>query len=248
MKRQIILDIETTGMNYNGPPYEGHRIIEIGAIEIVDRCFTGNNFHVYLNPNRPVDPLAMRIHGITDEELLNKPQFIQIADNFLTYIEGHELVIHNASFDISFLNYELSLLNDSYPRIETICTVNDSLVLARKIFPGQRNSLDSLCSRLKIENKRVLPQGKKIHGALVDAQILAEVYLAMSSVGQSSLLFIPRDQFTLNKKEIIESLNSVTLPVIKANNEEITAHVKYLQNMKDKNGICIWNNTTAKDE
>ncbi|WWO95684.1 MAG: DNA polymerase III subunit epsilon [Candidatus Dasytiphilus stammeri] len=246
MTRQIILDIETTGMNYNGPPYEGHRIIEIGAIQIVDRCFTGNNFHVYLNPNRPVDPLAIRIHGITDEELLNKPQFIQIADNFLTYIEGHELVIHNASFDISFLNYELSLLNDSYPRIETICTVIDSLVLARKIFPGQRNSLDSLCSRLKIENKRMLPQGK-IHGALVDAKILAEVYLAMSSAGQSSLLFIPREKLNLNKKEIRESLTSVTLPVIKANNEEITAHEKYLQNMKDKNGICIWN-TTPQDE
>ncbi|MEI4260013.1 MAG: DNA polymerase III subunit epsilon [Candidatus Dasytiphilus stammeri] len=246
MTRQIILDIETTGMNYNGPTYEGHRIIEIGAIQIIDRCFTGNNFHVYLNPNRPVDPLAMRIHGITDEELLNKPQFIQIADNFLTYIEGHELVIHNASFDISFLNYELSLLNASYPRIENICKVTDSLVLARKIFPGQRNSLDSLCRRLKIENKRMLPQGK-IHGALVDAQILAEVYLAISSAGQSSFLFIPREKFKLNKKEIIESLTSVTLPVIKANNEEITAHEKYLQNLKDKNGICIWN-TTPKYE
>ncbi|WWO96923.1 MAG: DNA polymerase III subunit epsilon [Candidatus Dasytiphilus stammeri] len=240
MIQQIILDIETTGMNHTGRPYIGHRIIEIAALEIVDRRLTGNNFHVYLNPNRPIDPVAIRIHGITDEILLNKPKFIQIVDNFLSYIEGHELVIHNASFDISFLNYELSLLQKSYPNIENLCTVIDSLVMARKIFPGKKNSLDALCSRLKIKNKRILPHGK-IHGALIDAKILAEVYLAMSSVGQTSLLLIPLAQSKINQNQRIKSCIKMTSPVIKATHEEITAHKKYLQKMKEKNGLCIWN-------
>ena len=179
--RQIVLDTETTGMNQIGAHYEGHKIIEIGAVEVVNRRLTGNNFHVYLKPDRLVDPEAFGVHGIADEFLLDKPTFADVADEFLDYIRGAELVIHNASFDIGFMDYEFSKLNRDIPKTNTFCKVTDSLALARKMFPGKRNSLDALCSRYEIDNTK-----RTLHGALLDAQILADVYLTMTG-GQTSL-------------------------------------------------------------
>ena len=152
--RQIVLDTETTGMNQIGAHYEGHKIIEIGAVEVINRRLTGNNFHVYLKPDRLVDPEAFGVHGIADEFLMDKPVFGDVVDEFLDYIRGAELVIHNASFDIGFMDYEFSKLNRGIPKTDTFCKVTDSLALARKMFPGKRNSLDALCSRYEIDSER----------------------------------------------------------------------------------------------
>lgn len=181
--RQIVLDTETTGMNMIGVHYEGHRIIEIGAVEVINRRLTGNNFHVYLKPDRLVDPEAFGVHGIADEFLLDKPTFAQVADDFLAYIDGAELVIHNASFDIGFMDYEFAKLQRGIPKTETFCQITDSLAMARKLFPGKRNSLDALCSRYEIDNSK-----RTLHGALLDSEILAEVFLTMTG-GQTSLTF-----------------------------------------------------------
>ncbi len=181
--RQIVLDTETTGMNQIGAHYEGHKIIEIGAVEVINRRLTGNNFHVYLKPDRLVDPEAFGVHGIADEFLLDKPTFADVADEFMDYIRGAELVIHNASFDIGFMDYEFSKLNRGIGKTETFCKITDSLALARKMFPGKRNSLDALCSRYEIDNSK-----RTLHGALLDAQILADVYLMMTG-GQTSMAF-----------------------------------------------------------
>ena len=152
--RQIVLDTETTGMNQIGAHYEGHKIIEIGAVEVINRRLTGNNFHVYLKPDRLVDPEAFGVHGIADEFLLDKPTFADVADEFMDYIRGAELVIHNASFDIGFMDYEFGKLNRGIGKTETFCKITDSLALARKMFPGKRNSLDALCSRYEIDNSK----------------------------------------------------------------------------------------------
>ncbi len=164
--RQIVLDTETTGMNQIGAHYEGHKIIEIGAVEVINRRLTGNNFHVYLKPDRLVDPEAFGVHGIADEFLLDKPVFADVVDEFLDYIRGAELVIHNASFDIGFMDYEFGLLKRDIPKTNTFCKVTDSGVGAENV-PGKRNSLDALCSRYEIDNSK-----RTLHGALLDAQIL----------------------------------------------------------------------------
>ncbi|WWP01102.1 MAG: DNA polymerase III subunit epsilon [Candidatus Dasytiphilus stammeri] len=234
--RQIVLDIETTGMDKDKPGYlyEGHRIIEIGALEIVKRSLTGNNFHVYLNPNRSIDQEAFVIHGLTEEFLLNKPTFNQIFKDFIDYIYGTELIIHNASFDISFINHELNLLHRNIPQIESFCKITDTLLLARKMFPGKRNSLDRLCTRYKIDNSK-----RTLHGALLDAEILAEVYLAMTG-GQFSL------DLSIEEKCAVKNVNVTKqnryLKVIKANQEELRAHQLYLDLLKNKNGYCLWSN------
>lgn len=176
--RQIVLDTETTGLD----PKEGHRIIEIGCVELVDRRLTGNDFHQYLNPEREVEQGAIDVHGITNEMLADKPCFRDVADDFLKYIAGAELVIHNAPFDVGFIDNELTLLGDRMQRTADICSVLDTLVMARKMHPGQRASLDALCKRYEIDNSQ-----RDYHGALLDAQILAEVYLAMTG-GQAALL------------------------------------------------------------
>ena len=173
--RQIVLDTETTGIG------EGHRIIEIGCIELVNRKFTGRQYHQYVNPNRLVDPEAMEVHGITDEFLLDKPAFSQIANEFIEFITGGQLVIHNAPFDVGFMDREFGSLN-GYPKTADICTVLDTLVLARKMHPGQRNSLDALCRRYGIDNSH-----RELHGALLDSEILADVYLLMTG-GQTNLI------------------------------------------------------------
>ncbi|MCB1772082.1 MAG: DNA polymerase III subunit epsilon [Gammaproteobacteria bacterium] len=168
--RQIVLDTETTGLE----PEQGHRIIEIGCVELVERRLTGNNFHVYLNPDREIDAAAVEVHGITNEMLADKPRFGDIADDLLAYVRGAELIIHNAPFDVGFLDAEFARLPDDV-RTQDHCSVLDSLVMARKKHPGQRNTLDALCGRYDVDNSR-----RDKHGALLDAEILADVYLAMT--------------------------------------------------------------------
>ena len=237
-KRQIVLDTETTGMNIIGMPYEGHCIIEIGAIEIIDRRITGNNFHVYLQPDRLIDPEAFIIHGISDEFLLDKPNFNEISNEFLKYIYGAELIIHNASFDIGFINYELSKLKSKIEKIENICKIIDSLSIARRIFPGKRNNLNALCTRYKIDNSK-----RTLHGALLDAEILAEIFLNMTG-GQTTFLFSTKTNFLLYKnknKEInCTNTNLSKLRVIKANKEEIDSHELYLNILLESSGNCLW--------
>jgi DNA polymerase-3 subunit epsilon len=176
--RQVVLDTETTGIN----PKEGHRIIEIGCVELINRRLTQNRFHVYINPEREIDAGAIEVHGITNEFLRDKPKFADVVDDFLAFAKGAELVIHNAPFDVGFLNHELGLLNHSAGAIEAQCGVLDTLAYARKKHPGARNSLDALCKRYGIDNSH-----RELHGALLDAEILADVYLLMTG-GQFSLL------------------------------------------------------------
>lgn len=174
--RQVVLDTETTGLEYE----KGHRIIEIGCVELVNRRRTGNHFHRYINPEREIDPAAAEVHGITSDQLIDKPVFEAVAESLLEFIDGAELIIHNADFDAGFLNHELRLM-ERKQRIEDRCAVIDSLALARQMHPGQRNSLDALCRRYYIDNS-----SRDLHGALLDAQLLADVYLAMTG-GQGEL-------------------------------------------------------------
>ncbi len=226
--RQIIVDTETTGLE----PKEGHRIIEIGCIELVKRKFTGNNFHAYINPEREVEAGALKVHGITNTFLANKPPFADIYPSLRAYLDGAELVIHNAPFDVGFLNHEFMLLNSKYPSIEKTCKIIDSLLMARKMHPGQRNSLDALCSRYQIDNSN-----RKLHGALLDAEILARVYLAMTS-GQSTLFDVTHSNTVKTTADDLQQMEKINfdetkkvweLPVITATQEELMAHQTYLK-------------------
>ncbi|NKN34572.1 DNA polymerase III subunit epsilon [Marichromatium bheemlicum] len=175
--RQIVLDTETTGLD----PQAGHRIIEIGCVELIDRRLTRNNFHCYIQPDREIDAGAVEVHGITNDFLADKPRFGELAESFLDYVRGAELIIHNAAFDVGFLDHELRLWQPDAPRIDELCTVTDTLLMARRLHPGQRNSLDALCKRYDVDNSQ-----RDLHGALLDAEILADVYLAMTG-GQVKL-------------------------------------------------------------
>lgn len=175
--RQIVLDTETTGLE----PREGHRIIEIGAIEMIERRPTGNHFHQYLNPDRHVEEGAMQVHGLSNEFLLDKPRFADIVDEFLDFIRDAELIIHNAPFDVGFLNHELQLFNPDLGKLDQFAGILDTLTLARELHPGQRNSLDALCRRYEVDNSN-----RQLHGALLDSELLLDVYLAMTG-GQSAL-------------------------------------------------------------
>lgn len=235
--RQIVLDTETTGMNMIGVHYEGHRIIEIGAVEVINRRLTGNNFHMYLKPDRLVDPEAFGVHGIADEFLADKPMFADIADEFLEYIRGAELVIHNATFDIGFMDYEFGMLNRGIGKTDTFCQVTDSLAMARKMYPGKRNSLDALCNRYEIDNSK-----RTLHGALLDAEILAEVFLMMTG-GQTSLAFsLDSDQSNQGNGDNIQRIvrPSSGLRVVSASDEEIVAHESRLDLVQKKGGSCLW--------
>nr|WP_024965638.1 DNA polymerase III subunit epsilon [Pantoea sp. IMH] len=235
--RQIVLDTETTGMNMIGVHYEGHRIIEIGAVEVVNRRLTGNNYHVYLKPDRLVDPEAFGVHGIADEFLADKPTFADIADEFLAYISGAELVIHNAPFDIGFMDYEFAKLNRDIPKTETFCKITDSLAMARKLYPGKRNSLDALCSRYEIDNSK-----RTLHGALLDSEILAEVFLTMTG-GQTSLAFSmegDRQQQSNGDTVYRVARPASGLRVVAASAEEIAAHESRLDLVMKKGGSCLW--------
>lgn len=236
--RQIVLDTETTGMNKFIPYYKGHKIIEIGAVEIINRRITGKRFHVYLKPNRNIDPGAFHIHGISNKFLFNKPIFADIADKFINFINGSELIIHNARFDIEFINYELSMINININKIEDLCNIIDTLKLARKMFPGKRNTLDALCNRYFIKNTK-----RTLHGALLDAEILAKIFLLMTG-GQISLPLINQikeipQKNKIKKKNIKKNLN-LFHKIIYANKKEIISHKKQLNLIKKKNGICIW--------
>lgn len=235
--RQIVLDTETTGMNQIGAHYEGHKIIEIGAVEVINRRLTGNNFHVYLKPDRLVDPEAFGVHGIADEFLLDKPLFSDVADEFIDYIRGAELVIHNASFDIGFMDYEFSKLNRGIPKTDTFCKVTDSLAMARKMFPGKRNSLDALCSRYEIDNSK-----RTLHGALLDAQILADVFLMMTG-GQTSMAFsVEGENQQAQGESTIQRVvrRSNALRVVRASDDEVMAHESRLDLVQKKGGSCLW--------
>ncbi|GKX51125.1 DNA polymerase III subunit epsilon [Budvicia aquatica] len=241
--RQIVLDTETTGMNMVGVHYEGHRIIEIGAVEVINRRLTGRHFHVYIKPDRLVDPEAYGVHGISDEFLADKPSFAEIADDFYEFINGAELVIHNASFDVGFMDYEFRKLRSDYPKVDSFCTITDSLMLARRMYPGKRNSLDALCSRLDIDNSR-----RTLHGALLDAEILAEVYLTMTG-GQTSLSFSVEGESASQSRgaEVQRIIRAETaLKVIYASDDEIEAHESRLDLIAKKGGNCLWR--TATDE
>jgi DNA polymerase-3 subunit epsilon len=232
--RIVVLDTETTGLN----PQVGHRIIEIGCVELVKRRLTGKRFHVYVNPERIIDEGAIAVHGITNEFLDDKPQFDQIVDDFIAFISGAELVIHNAPFDVGFINHEFSRLKNKAGTVEDLCEVFDTLAYARKKHPGQRNSLDALCKRYGIDNSH-----RDLHGALLDAEILADVFLLMTG-GQSSLLDEGQpglDGSGINKEIKRLSANRPTLTIIRSNNEELTAHQQRLEAIEKASGACIWN-------
>ncbi len=231
--RQIVLDTETTGLE----PAEGHRIIEIGCVELIGRRPTGNNFHRYLQPDREVDAGAAAVHGITNDFLADQPRFADVVDELLDYCRGAELVIHNAPFDIGFLNHELTQWRVDAPAIDAICSVTDSLVLARRLHPGQRNSLDALCKRYGIDNTQ-----RDLHGALLDAQILADVYLAMTG-GQVSL-HLGGDEHVetgLRREEVRRvSVPRGKLRVIRASSDELAAHDARLAAIHQASGACVW--------
>ncbi len=231
--RQIVLDTETTGLEAEA----GHRIIEIGAVELVDRRQTGHHFHRYLNPERAIDEGAKEVHGISEEFLADKPLFRDVAEEFLAYIEGAELVIHNAAFDVTFLDYELALLAGKQIRIADICEVTDSLEIARNKHPGQRNSLDALCRRYEIDNS-----SRILHGALLDAEILADVYLVMTG-GQIALFggSDSADSGADTQEEMVPlPANRPRLSIIQPSADELAAHEAYLDRLDAQSGGALW--------
>lgn len=231
--RQIILDTETTGLKVE----DGHRLIEIGCIEMIDRRITDNYFHEYINPEREVEAGALAVHGISNAFLADKPTFGQIVDKFMAYIGQDELVIHNAPFDLSFLNHELMLTRRGFKTMTDYCRVVDTLQMARKIHVGQRNSLDALCKRYGVDNSK-----RELHGALVDCQLLAQVYLAMTG-GQGSFFdaLNPADDTEADNTNASFSapLEKHTLVVLRATDAELTDHDAYLQ-LLQKKGKCLW--------
>ncbi|MCU4674851.1 DNA polymerase III subunit epsilon [Catenovulum sp. 2E275] len=235
MSRQIVLDTETTGMNQSGGPvYLGHRIIEIGCVEIINRKLTGNHFHVYVKPDRSVDPEAIEVHGITDEMLADKPAFSQISDDFIEFIKGAELVIHNAPFDVGFMDYEFEKLGLSLKTTD-ICRITDTLAMAREIFPGKRNNLDVLCDRYGIDNSH-----RTLHGALLDSEILADVYLLMTG-GQTALNLTAETGDSKDVGKIIRlDQDRKPLKVLAATADEIEAHQARLDLIEKSAGNCLW--------
>ncbi|MXN88457.1 DNA polymerase III subunit epsilon [Pasteurella canis] len=242
--RQIVLDTETTGMNQFGAHYEGHCIIEIGAVEMINRRLTGNNFHIYIKPDRPIDPDAIKVHGITDEMLADKPTFNEIAQQFIEYIQGAELLIHNASFDIGFMDYEFSKLNIGLNTSE-ICLITDTLQMARQMYPGKRNSLDALCDRLGIDNSK-----RTLHGALLDAEILADVYLTMTG-GQTSLFDESEPEIIVaTTQEEVQSavVFSQDLKKLMPTEDELQAHIEYIKLLNKKSkGNCLWEKRLSEE-
>lgn len=231
--RQIVLDTETTGLE----PHLGHKIIEIGCVELVDRALTGNQFHQYLQPDREIDDAAMDVHGITNEFLEDKPRFGDIAQDFIDYVSGAELIIHNAPFDVGFIDKELSQLDGEWGRLLDYCTITDSLVMAKKMHPGQRNSLDALCKRYDIDNSH-----RELHGALLDAEILSDVYRALTG-GQTALML---DSFSAGSDGSGEyeirpvAAGRPALRVITAGEEELQAHNERLDAIEEKAESCVW--------
>mgnify|MGYP001812092463 FL=1 len=234
--RQIVLDTETTGLEAS----QGHRIIEIGCVELVNRRLTGNHYHQYINPRREIDQGAIEVHGITSDFLADKPVFDQVAGEFVDYIAGAELIIHNAPFDLGFLNAELRRLDKDYQQLETVCSIVDTLVMARGKHPGQRNNLDALCQRYGVDNSQ-----RDLHGALLDAEILADVYLAMTG-GQTTFQLSDSGPDTGEGNGGGEQIRRLPadrqpLPVITASAEELAAHEAQLEAIAaDSGGRVLW--------
>lgn len=228
--RQVILDTETTGLSWE----RGNRVVEIGCVEFVERRPTGRTFHTYLNPQREFEPGAQEVTGLTLEFLADKPKFEAIVDEFLAFIDGAELVIHNAAFDVGFLDNELALAGPQYGKLTDRATVEDSLLLARQRFPGQRNSLDALCRRLGVDNAH-----RQLHGALLDAQLLAEVYIGLTS-GQSDLGFGQAEEGGAQAVAAFEVDASAPRPRVQVGAEEWAAHEARLEKLRKKAGKCVW--------
>ena len=232
--RQVVLDTETTGLE----PDLGHRIIEIGGVELVNRRPTGRRLHHYLQPDREIDDGALQVHGITREFLQDKPRFADVHEEFMAFVSGAEVIIHNAPFDVAFLDHELARLGDPDLRLEGCCRILDSLALARQLHPGQRNSLDALCRRYAIDNS-----ARQLHGALLDAEILADVYLAMT--GGQAVLELGRTGGTATATSALRNASWVrkadSIPVVRASREEIEAHASQLAHIDEKSGgRCLW--------
>jgi DNA polymerase-3 subunit epsilon len=232
--RRIVLDTETTGLE----PAEGHRVIELACLELSDRRPTGRHFHRYLNPERAIDYAASEVHGITSEDLLDKPRFGDIADEFLDFVGGAELLIHNAPFDVAFLNAELE--RAGRPKIDTVCRIADTLEMAREMHPGKKNSLDALCERYAVDNSK-----RTLHGALLDAQLLADVWLAMTR-GQETLdIGLAAAQAGV-EIGIAEALPQAARIVLRATAEELAAHAAMCQRIEgESRGRCLWMHPTA---
>jgi DNA polymerase-3 subunit epsilon len=231
--RQIVLDTETTGLE----PEQGHRIIEIGCVEMINRRLTGRTFHHYLNPERDIDPGAQEVHGLSAEFLSDKPAFGEIVEEFLEFVGDAELVIHNAPFDVGFLDAELSRLERQLPRMQALCPVLDTLVLAREMHPGQRNSLDALCRRYQVDNSQ-----RELHGALLDARILAEVYLAMTG-GQAALSLGTERASSAAGQQVEQRMDrtGLKLVVVRASADELAAHEATLDRIEAASDReCLW--------
>jgi DNA polymerase-3 subunit epsilon len=241
--RQIVLDTETTGLE----PSQGHRIIEIGCVEVISRRITNNRFHQYINPQRDIDAGAMEVHGISNEFLTDKPLFKDIAEDFIRFVDGAELVIHNAPFDVGFINHELKLLSTGLSRIEDICQIRDTLAMARQMHPGQKNNLDALCKRYEIDNS-----SRTLHGALLDAEILADVYLAMTG-GQVHLSLDGNQVSNSSAAEAELSPRPVErnqrLRIIQASENELAEHEKRLAAIaKARGNKSVWQELEESDE
>lgn len=230
--RQIVLDTETTGLE----PAQGHRIIEIGCVEIVNRRITDNTWHQYVNPERQIDDGAYEVHGISNEFLLNKPRFADVVADFMAFVNGAELIIHNAPFDIGFLNNELNMSDAVWGKMTDHCSITDSLIMARQRHPGQKNNLDALCKRYEVNNAR-----RELHGALLDAELLAEVYLRMTG-GQVTLSLGGQDnspgQIQMASPVRRVDSNRPTLKIIRASVDDLAAHTEALKKLGD---VCLWN-------
>ena len=233
MSRQIFLDTETTGFDprHLTNPY---RIVELGCVEMVNRKLTGNNLHYYINPERDSDEGALRVHGLTTEFLRDKPKFAQVASDFLAYVRGAEVIIHNAPFDVGFLDAELKRLEMGSVRT-VVAGVIDTLALAKEMFPGKRNSLDALCDRLEVDNS-----GRTLHGALLDAELLADVYINMTR-GQDALLMESASTETAGPAVELVDLRGIELPVLMASEQEIEVHAQTVEQIdKSSGGKAVW--------
>lgn len=236
--RQVVLDTETTGLE----PEQGHRIIEIGCVEVIRRRKTGRSFHRYIKPDRDVDRGALEVHGITNEFLAQQPRFEEIAEELLDFIGGAELIIHNAAFDVAFLNAELKRLRGPRRQVADLCSVLDTLLLARQMHPGQRNSLDALCKRYSVDNSH-----RELHGALLDAQILLDVYLAMTG-GQTALVLgeVQQEQITVVVERQMAVRPVGELRIVFASDDEIAAHERSLAAIDKASGKkTLWRSMDA---
>jgi len=229
--RQVVLDTETTGLE----PKLGHRIIEIGCVELIDRRHTSRHFHQYIRPDREIDEGALQVHGIMRDFLSDKPPFIDVVEDLMAFLEGAELIIHNAPFDVGFINYELSLIPSPVRPLEARFTIIDTLALARELHPGQKNSLDALCKRYQVDSAQ-----RELHGALLDAQILADVYLAMTG-GQATLDLSSKPPET-NHVALRRTLSTSQrkLRVVRADEKESAAHERMLERLDRESGGSVW--------